>query len=333
MARQASTVYEGTAKKTNRKRTPERVNRPTNDYERVMEETEYKCSACGTMYTQQDKNFPHTNSPFYSGNNHRLTVCNSCLESFMKQYQAILGNQDDALRRMCLHLDLYIDEKTIEQTRNVTTNCQTRIKRYIRSLNLTKMGEKTYDDYLAEQQMYGIYTDEDFDEKIGAKAPEITKEDFDFWGAGYTAEEMVLLKNHYAQLNDQRTTEDPMQEVYIRDLCELKVLQTRAFAKNDIDSIQKLKKLYQDTAKNANLNPMTQKEKAKDGQEKLLSEYISMVEMYCPAEYYKDKKLFDDFDKIGEYMERFILRPLKNLLTGSKELDSEYALGENDSRP
>lgn len=332
MPKQVNTMPDGVLKSTKRKKTPERVNRPSNDYEREMAENEFRCSACGNIYTQQDKNFPHSNSPFFAGNNHRLTVCHKCLESFMKQYQSILGNQDDALRRMCLHLDMYLDERIIESTRAAALNCQTRIRRYISSLNLTREAARTYDDYIAEQQMFGINSSEEFEEKVTTKTPELTKEDFNFWGAGYTAEEMLLMKNHYNQLNDQRTSEDPMQEVYIRDLCELKVLQTRAFSKNDIDSIQKLKKLYQDTAKNANLNPISQRGKTKEGQEKMLGEYLSMIEMHCPAEYYKDKKLFSDFDKIGKYMERFILRPLKNLLIGSKELDAEYALGENETR-
>lgn len=331
MAKQVDTVPDGLVKSTLKKKKPERVNRPDPGYRQTQEETEFKCSACGNVYTNQDKNFSHSNSPFFAGNNHRLTICNKCLESFIAQYQTILGNQDDALRRMCLHLDMYLDEKILTQTRTAESNKQTRIKRYISNLNLTREGIKTYDDYLAEQQMLGIYTDEEFEEKVASQTTEITKEIYDFWGAGYTIDEMILMQNHYDQLNDQRTTEDPMQEVYIRDLCELKVLQTRAFAKNDVDSIQKLKKLYQETAKNANLNPKKQKDIDKNRQEKALGENLAMIEMYCPAEYYKDKQLFNDFDKIGEYMERFILRPLKNLLTGSKELDEEYSLGGNDS--
>lgn len=54
------------------------------------------------------------------------------------------------------------------------------------------------------------------------------------------------------------------------------------------------------------------------------------IEKYTPAEFYKDKKLFKDFDDIGSYCSRFIFRPLKNLLTGSKELDKEYKLSQEE---
>lgn len=34
------------------------------------------------------------------------------------------------------------------------------------------------------------------------------------------------------------------------------------------------------------------------------------------------------FDHLREYIERFMTRPLRNLLTGSKELDKEFSLSD-----
>jgi hypothetical protein len=59
------------------------------------------------------------------------------------------------------------------------------------------------------------------------------------------------------------------------------------------------------------------------------------VEETTPSEYYKDKELFKDFDNIGSYFKKYITRPIKNFVTGSRdfnvntdddaEYDSEYA--------
>ena len=54
------------------------------------------------------------------------------------------------------------------------------------------------------------------------------------------------------------------------------------------------------------------------------------IEEYCPAEYYKDKTLYADFDHLKEYILRFMSRPLKNLLTGSKEMDKEFNLSGSE---
>ena len=61
-----------------------------------------------------------------------------------------------------------------------------------------------------------------------------------------------------------------------------------------------------------------------------LGELIREIEEVCPAEYYKDKKLYADFDHLKEYIERFMTRPLRNLLTGSKELDKEFSLSDSE---
>ena len=58
--------------------------------------------------------------------------------------------------------------------------------------------------------------------------------------------------------------------------------------------------------------------------------FIKDIEKYTPAEFYKDKLLYNDHDGIGSYASRFIFRPLKNLLTGSKELDKEFNLSDKE---
>ena len=40
--------------------------------------------------------------------------------------------------------------------------------------------------------------------------------------------------------------------------------------------------------------------------------------------YFEDKKLYEDYDHIKEYIDRFLFRPLKNLITGSRDFDKEF---------
>ena len=71
--------------------------------------------------------------------------------------------------------------------------------------------------------------------------------------------------------------------------------------------------------------------KAKSGdEESSFCLLYTSIEKYTPAEFYKDKKLFKDADDIGSYASRFIFRPLKNLLTGSKDLDKEFKLTQEE---
>jgi len=55
-----------------------------------------------------------------------------------------------------------------------------------------------------------------------------------------------------------------------------------------------------------------------------------MISKYTPEEYYKDKKLYKDFDGIGEYFKRFVLRPLKNLQLGTTDRDKEFFVSDEE---
>ena len=53
--------------------------------------------------------------------------------------------------------------------------------------------------------------------------------------------------------------------------------------------------------------------------EKTLEYQIAVLENEEPAIYYKDLEKYADFMSIGNYWENHIMRPLRNILTNSKE--------------
>ena len=44
----------------------------------------------------------------------------------------------------------------------------------------------------------------------------------------------------------------------------------------------------------------------------------------------KNKELYKDHDSIGDYMERLVLRPLRNLMHGTIDRDHEYYIKEEE---
>lgn len=86
---------------------------------------------------------------------------------------------------------------------------------------------------------------------------------------------------------------------------------------------EKYTKLYRDTFKQAGLKTVQETDASGD---ETLGVTLAVISQYTPEEYYKDKKLYKDFDGIGEYFQRFVLRPLKNLVLGTTERDKEYCV-------
>ena len=156
----------------------------------------------------------------------------------------------------------------------------------------------------------------------------ITKVMFERWGQVST-EDIIALEDHYKMLKKQNPNCDNNQEIFIKDLCYTKLLQLKSFKDGNSGDFEKYTKLYRDTFKQAGLK--TVQETDASGEE-TLGVTLAVISQYTPEEYYKDKKLYKDFDGIGEYFSRFVLRPLKNLVLGTTERDKEYCVkdGEDD---
>ena len=56
---------------------------------------------------------------------------------------------------------------------------------------------------------------------------------------------------------------------------------------------------------------------------------LATISQYTPEEFYKDKSLYEDYDELGEYMDRHICRPMENIMTGSDIRDKEFFVPEN----
>ena len=99
------------------------------------------------------------------------------------------------------------------------------------------------------------------------------------------------------------------------------MLMIRALQSGDAKEYSTLVEQYSKTFKQAGLRTIEEKDNSAD---ECLGVTLATISQYTPEEYYKDKGLYKDFDKIGEYFTRFVKRPLKNLMTGSTDRDEEY---------
>ena len=153
----------------------------------------YKCCTCGKKYTKQSGNFSYSQSPLYKGNNSFLPICNHCLENLVEQYTEILGSQNEAIKRICLHWDMYFNETILNSTKKIDAN-RSRIKNYVRNCNLNQNNGKTYDTYLQEMNKGIIQNVDQIDEMKAEGQTNITKVMFDV-GDKYQVRILLLSKN------------------------------------------------------------------------------------------------------------------------------------------
>lgn len=103
--------------------------------------------------------------------------------------------------------------------------------------------------------------------------------------------------------------------------------QMDALRSKKTDDFNKLSESYRKTFTQAGLKAV--KESTNDD-EFAIGVNAQIIEQFTPAEYYKDKERYKDFDGLGDYFKRIILRPLRNLQFGTNDRDSEYYVKEEE---
>lgn len=265
-------------------------------------------------------------SPLFAGNDGFLPICKSCADKYFAQLiDFFCGNEEKALDRMCSIFDWYYSEDVAAATRKVSAN-RTRIGLYPSKLNLWKAKGTTYLDTLTDRFGNTIDTQDELEAAKKEDGVNVSNVTIRRWGLGYSPEEYDALNVHYKTLRDQADSGDIVTDSLIKDLCSIKVQQMRMLQQGDVDKYSKLTELYQKTLSSANLKPKSIKDANAANQTDAYGVWLKDIEKFAPADYFKDKEIYKDHDGLGEYFQRFIVRPFRNLITGSKEMDYEFSV-------
>lgn len=296
-----------------------------NSFEKpVDKQTEFYCLHCGKKYKKLNGNFPASQSPLYKDTKH-IPICKNCIIELFDYYKTKLGNEKDAVRRICMKFDIYFSEELYKASKNVNKNYN-RITSYISRSNLLQYADKTYDNTIENEENLGVIQKEsDLDNLDQSTQSAPSNKSIKFWGFGYELEEYKMLNEHYSMLSNQFSNADGVQDALIKDLCVLNVLKQRAIKQQKFEDVDKAMKMYHSTMKAGGLKPRAATEGI-DDEGATWGTFIRDVENYSPADIYKDKKMFKDFEGVKEYFDRFILRPMKNFFSGQTIPDDEFSI-------
>lgn len=290
--------------------------------------TGYVCCQCNEQFNSPSSFFK-TYSGLYAKTGH-LPVCKDCLTKLFDLYTARYSDAKKAMQRVCMAYDLYYNESLFDKCNNGT---DTTLGIYIRKLNMVQYKGKTFDNTLDEGFIFGdvqkkVDTPKNVpDENVEPEEPEIDPEDIQKWGDGLSPVDYLALNNHYRFLKNANPNCDSNQEIFIIDLCYSKMLQLRAVREGNPDAFSKMSEQYRKSFEKAGLKTVRD---ASADEGFTFGVNIETIEKYTPAEYYKNKELYRDFDDIGDYIDRFLLRPLRNLMHGTSDRDHEFYVQDEE---
>lgn len=294
---------------------------------------QYKCMACGKTYVRQKDNFNVSPSPYYARNNGYLHICKKCLDEAFWNYvdNVCDGDQDKAMELLCATINTCFDETAWANAKKHPQSNKSKVSIYFSKLNLSQTKGASYADTILYRKANKVENATSVSQVEENPNITIDIETIRLFGLGFSEQDYETLKYEYDDWVDKYgKPEDKRQDELYKSICYLK-LQLQKAVQNGDTSIGALAKTYKEYI-NAATTELEDRKQKKEDAVKLdpLGVWIRDIEKYTPAEYYKDKELYRDSDGIGAYASRFIFRPLKNLLTGSKERDKEFSLSQED---
>lgn len=221
------------------------------------EPEEYTCVTCGKPYSKLNGNFPASQSELYAGLNYHLPICKKCLDKLYEQYCIKFGDEDEAIRRICMKFDIYWDQSLANASRKITKD-RSRIHTYISRANLIQYKGKTYDTTLDEENNNQINSIKDF--KDEDKNTKVTKKTVQFFGFGFTEQEYQWMQYQYNDWTARHECKTKAQEELFKNIC-ITQLQIQKATQNG-EKIEQLMNAYQNLLGSANIKPNQTNENA-----------------------------------------------------------------------
>jgi len=281
----------------------------------------YKCSKCGRVYSEQDKNFPPSYSHLFIGNNGRINWCNFCVEDMYNQFYSECKDAHETVRMLCRIFDWYFDNDAFDSAySNFSKNKKNGlIFHYIKVLGLRKYEGKTY-GHTVDDEIY--LSAERYIEHVRESESAAIDDPVSFFGYGFKPEQYAYMTEQYIDWTARNECVTKTQEELFKTICiaQLNILEEQKRGGNVASAM----KAFQDLLSSANLKPSQRDEKAIADQNTfgtLIKKWEDSDPIPEPDEAWKD------VDGIGHYVRSWFLGHLCRMLgiknTYSRESDEE----------
>ena len=273
---------------------------------------------------KKDSEFFSSWSPFHS--NGKVPYCKECCNKMFQYYLDETKSAKTALYYTLIKINIPFIKSIYEIVNDRSLSGDKNGKRtpinvgtYVNELRRYSKNKEIWADFSA--------TDVDITE-VDAKiqTAEIKQKEMKQWEIDWGIQDEVC---DYEFLNDtfNRYTKgvefvNPQQEDLYRDLCRDRLL-LRKINDNRYNGDETIDKVQNRISKTMATLKVDQFEsnKPKTASEQSFFAKIAQIEQTKPADLYKEPKKYKDFNKLRQYEEDMVLRPLLNTLCGHRDFD------------
>jgi hypothetical protein len=273
----------------------------------------YRCRKCGISKTGDDF---YRSCEMDMDLNGRMPICKVCCNEITNKFITVESSIERGIFKTCRKLNILYDKICIEKT--------------IAKLDEMKENGKSTDMVLGTylRLLFTIFSESSDLTFKELKEPIIVKETLQGsenselekrWGRGFSNADYTFLEEEYSDWSEDRKTLTAPDKTLLEEICHLKlqIKKTRSPDNPADDLVEKLQKLV----KSANEQLKVNKDQEEEGLESI-SSIIKIMESQYPADFYKDRDLYKDYDyDLNQYHEKNVTRPIKNFASGTRDFD------------
>lgn len=252
-----------------------------------------------------------------------MSVCKNCCQEIYNTYYTIYNNVEQAIHSTCIDLDLLFDPIALQATQNHIESLLSKGRNVSAVFGTYKSKvtslAKISDDYSLR------YKDTSLENKI--YIPDIEQEDVlsrydidesqEFWGPGFTAEDYKFLNKELEYWQATHVCETRADLILLKEIC-IKILEIRN-KRAMKENVSGLQKELQDLMKTASVDPAKANQASAGKMQEAWGVFIKDIEQFRPAEWHDKQEKYKDMDGLINYLKDYILRPLKNFVTGQRD--------------
>jgi hypothetical protein len=299
----------------------------------AIEVTTAYCRKC--MKTMHLDKFFQSVDVGYVDSNGYLSVCKSCCNKLYDEEFAITGSMEKALHKLCRVLNVRFSQDAIESTK---AHLNTQIENGTNPSPVwsTYKGKliaqnKSMDKSIKEAMMYDdvstVYV------SMENEKPEefISDELKTFWGDNYNFKDIQYLETQFATAKQTHRADTFAEITLLKEVC-YKLLDMKLSRDAGRPTASSVKEL-QDLMKTLSISPNAVNASANGKAMDSFGLWVQEIERDEPAQWLeKDGKKFAmlrDVSNAQKYFEDWIVRPLKNFITNSKDFNIDDSDGDD----
>ena len=272
-----------------------------------------KCMCCGKIYDVRKGNFSKTQSQWFMGNDGYLPWCNECRERMFEFYAKKYNDEDEAIDRLAMMFDTYVDDKLLEASEHSTASAL-KINTYMGRLNMRQHAGKSYDDVIDQKKKDALAAGD-------TKGTKVTQRMIKDWGRGLDDQDYLFLEDHYQNLITRHECKTAAQEILFKRIAKAELNCEKADATGDTKKIKEANDNLQNLMGSAQIKPNQTNDNAL-AETNTFGTLIQKQEEEEPIP--EPSPEWQDVDGIGKYFRVQVLGSLLNMFHLKNPYQDEF---------